>query len=442
MITVTSHFSEKVVGEALIPGDKSISHRSLMIGASAIGETKVKGLLESDDVIATVHALRCLGVDIEKDEKNGVWIISGRGVGGLSQSNKILDLGNSGTAARLLMGMVASHPFSTLFSGDSSLCSRPMDRVLNPLKRMGAQFGELNIGYLPITVFGTDLLKPITEVLKTPSAQVKSAILLAGLNTIGKTTIIEKQSTRDHTENMLLDFGAELVVEETEEGKAVILTGQPELLANNVYVPADLSSAAFIIVAAIIIPGSSVLIRNVCLNDGRTGILETLREMGGKLEIQNIRESGGERVGDVLASYSNLSGVTVPASRAPSMIDEYPILSIAAACASGKTIFEGVSELRVKESDRLATVSSGLNSCNIKVLETEDSLTINGVDVPEGGCKIMTNGDHRIAMAFLVLGMIAKKPITVDDVSMIETSFPKFLDTMENIGAKFSREKG
>ena len=442
MITVTSHFSEKVSGEIPVPGDKSISHRSLIIGASAVGETKVKGLLESDDVIATVHALRCLGVGVEKDEKNGDWIISGRGVGGLSQSNSILDLRNSGTGARLLLGLVASHPFRTIVSGDTSLCSRPMERVLNPLRRMGAQFGELNIGYLPITVFGTDLMKPITEVLKIPSAQVKSAILLAGLNTVGKTTIIEKQSTRDHTENMLKDFGAELVIEETEEGKAVILTGQPELLSNNVCVPADLSSAAFIIVAAIIIPGSSILIKNVCLNHGRTGILETLREMGGRVEIQNMRKYGGEKVGDILASYSQLSGVTVPAYRAPSMIDEYPILSIAAACASGKTIFEGISELRVKESDRLATVASGLNSCNVKVLETEDSLTINGVDMPEGGCKIPTHGDHRIAMAFLVLGMISKKPVTVDDVSMIETSFPKFLEIMENIGAKFSREKG
>ncbi len=430
-------------GTVQVPGDKSISHRSLMLGALAMGETEIHGLLEGEDVLRTAAAMRQLGGMAERGA-DGVWHARGRGIGGLVEPADVLDLGNAGTGTRLLMGLVAAYDFTTFFTGDASLRSRPMARVSEPLTRMGAQIVARSKGRPPLAVIGTANPLPISYRLPVASAQVKSAILLAGLNTPGITTVIEPEPTRDHTELMLRGFGAEISVEQTPVGRAVSLKGQPELTGRKIVVPGDPSSAAFPMVAALILPGSDVTLPNVGLNPHRIGLIETLLEMGADIQILNRREAAGEPVGDLRVRASKLKGVTVPAERAPSMIDEYPILSIAAAFAEGETRMLGLAELRVKESDRLGTMAQGLAACGVDVVEGEDSLTVRGGTgvKPAGGGTIAVKLDHRIGMSFLVLGLAAAKPITIDDGAAIDTSFPGFARLMNGLGAAITPVKG
>jgi 3-phosphoshikimate 1-carboxyvinyltransferase len=425
-----------LAGAAKVPGDKSISHRALMFGALAVGESRIEGLLEGDDVLRTAAAMRALGAEVERLE-DGAWRLHGRGVGGLTEPADLLDLGNSGTGARLMMGLVATHPFTTFFTGDASLRSRPMKRVSEPLSRMGAGFVTRDGGRLPLAVIGTSRPVPITYELPVASAQVKSAILLAGLNTPGETTVIEREATRDHTELMLRNFGATVTVEQAEGGgRAVTVTGYPELTGRHVVVPADPSSAAFPMVAALLVAGSEVRLTGVGLNPLRTGLFLTLREMGADIAYENLRVEGGEEVADLVVKASALKGADVPAERAPSMIDEYPILAVAAAFASGTTRMFGLSELRVKESDRFAATMNGLVACGAKVEADGDTLIVHGTGAPPpGGATIAVNLDHRIAMSFLVLGMASAQPVAVDDAHAVDTSFPGFVELMNGLGA-------
>ncbi len=442
MPALISSLTGPLSGAIAVPGDKSISHRALIMGALAVGESRILGLLESDDVLATAAALRRLGAEIERGD-HGVWRIFGRGVGGLAEPASVLDMGNSGTAARLLMGVAATHPFKTTFSGDPSLSSRPMERVMTPLRLMGAQFTARDGGRLPITVTGSATPIPVAYELPVASAQVKSAVLLAALNTPGLTTVVEPEPTRDHSERILTHFGAEVTVEEMSEGgRKITLAGQPELDGHGISVPGDFSSAAFPLVAALLAPSSRVVLTGVGLNPLRTGLLTTLLEMGAAITISNKRPEAGEPVGDLMVECSVLQGVTVPALRAPSMIDEYPVLAVAAACALGETRLQGLSELRVKESDRLAAIAKGLTSAGVEVLETDDSLTIQGTGSVSGGVRIEAALDHRIAMAFLVLGMAAEEPIEIDDGATIDTSFPGFAGLMNGLGANIGPGNG
>ena len=437
MKVVISCKANALSGNITVPGDKSVSHRALILGSIAVGETHVEGLLEGEDVMAAAAAMRALGAQISRDDA-GLWTVIGCGVGGLHEPDQILDMGNSGTAVRLLMGLVGTQTFTSTFTGDESLNSRPMERVMDPLRQMGVQFTSRSGGRLPITVSGSDLIKPIEYELPVASAQVKSAILLAGLNAPGKTTVIEPQPTRDHSERMLRHFGAEVITENLDGGGVKItLTGQPELEGRDITVPADISSAAFPIAAALIVPGSNLLIRNVGVNPLRAGLIKTLQEMGGKITIENSRGEAGEPLADLRVEASQLHGITVPASRAPSMIDEYPVLSVVATCATGTTHMVGLAELRVKESDRLAAMATGLAACGVQIEETEDSLTVHGSDQPiDGGALIAANLDHRIAMAFSVLGMVSLNPVTIDDGSPIATSFPGYIKLMNSLGAR------
>ncbi|WP_135074990.1 3-phosphoshikimate 1-carboxyvinyltransferase [Terasakiella sp. SH-1] len=439
MKTVASHQTENLAGTIRVPGDKSISHRSLMFGAMAAGQTKVTGLLEGEDVLCTAAAMQSLGAQVERQD-DGTWVIQGRGVGGFSEPTGVLDMGNSGTAARLLMGVLATQSFTTFMTGDASLCSRPMERVMKPLRLIGVNFVSRENGRMPIAIQGTDSPMPISYELPVASAQVKSAVLLAGLNAPGKTTVIEPNPSRDHTEKMLQHFGAEVEVEETDKGGRVItLTGQPELVARDVVVPTDPSSAAFPVVAALITPGSKVTVEAVGMNPLRTGLFTTLKEMGGKITEVNTRIEAGEEVADLVVEYSELTGVTVPASRAPSMIDEYPVLAVAASFAKGTTHMEGLEELRVKESDRLAVVVESLKACGVDVEEGEDFMIVKADGQPAlGGGEIKSRLDHRIAMSFIVFGLASQKPVTIDDASPIDTSFPGFIDLMNGLGAKIS----
>jgi 3-phosphoshikimate 1-carboxyvinyltransferase len=435
---LSSGTSGSLHGVARVPGDKSISHRSLMIGALAVGETVVRGLLEGEDVLRTAAAMRALGARVERAD-GGVWRVAGRGVGGLSEPEDVLDMGNAGTGARLLMGLIATHPILACLTGDASLRRRPMGRVATPLRMFGAEIFARDGGRMPLTVRGTGEAMPIAYTLPVASAQVKSAILLAGLNAPGITTVVEPEPTRDHTELMLRHFGATLSVEQTEEGRAVKLTGQPELAGREVVVPADPSSAAFAVVAALLLPGSEVTLPGVGMNPHRTGLITTLREMGADLALENERAEAGETVADLRVRASRLAGVSVPPERAPSMIDEYPILAVAAAFAEGTTEMRGVGELRVKESDRLAAVARGLAACGADVEEDADSLVVHGRGAPpRGGTTIATALDHRIAMAFLVLGMAAQRPVTVDDAAPIDTSFPGFVALMNRLGGQIA----
>lgn len=416
-------------GIITVPGDKSISHRSLIMGALAIGESIVTGLLEGEDVLGTAEALKALGADIYKDS-SGSWHIHGVGIGGLKQPEGPLDMGNSGTGVRLMMGLVATHPISVTFTGDDSLTSRPMKRVTIPLSKFGAEFSGNQEGTLPITVKGARNPLPIRYELPVASAQVKSAVMLAGLNTPGVITVIEKIPTRDHSERIFNYFGVPVSLNNEE----INVTGHAELTAQKMAVPADPSSASFIIVAAIITEGSDVTIKNVGMNPARTGLFDTLIDMGGNITFENKRQECGEDVADIRVKYSKLKGIIVPENRAPSMIDEYPILCVAAASADGETVMRGLEELRVKESDRISVMVKGLNECGVNVIEHDDGMTVSKSDV-EGGAIIKTHLDHRIAMSFLVLGMISEKPITADDGSVIETSFPGFTNIMNNLGA-------
>ena len=422
-----------------MPGDKSISHRALMLGAIAVGRSTIEGLLEGEDVLRTAEAMRRLGAEVTRRD-DGSWELYGRGVGGLAEPDDILDLGNAGTGARLLMGLVATHPFTTLFTGDASLRSRPMRRVAEPLGRMGASFVGRSGCRLPMAVVGTASPLPITYASPVASAQVKSAVLLAGLNTPGTTTVIERQATRDHTELMLAGFGAQLTVEPLADGgRAVQLVGQPELVGRSVVVPADPSSAAFPAVAALLVPGSAVRLPGIGTNPLRSGLYQTLREMGAALEWAGGRTEAGEPVADLVVRHSALTGIEVPAERAPSMIDEYPILAVAAAFARGTTRMRGLGELKVKESDRLAATARGLAACGVRVAVEGDDLIVHGDGrPPEGGASIAVNLDHRIAMAFLVLGMASCRPVQVDDAAAIDTSFPGFVTLMNGLGARIA----
>jgi 3-phosphoshikimate 1-carboxyvinyltransferase len=437
--TLTAHSSAPLNGSVRVPGDKSISHRALMLGAVALGETHVTGMLEGEDVLCTAAAMRAMGARVER-LADGEWKINGLGVGGLLAPHEDLDMGNSGTAARLLMGLVAGHDFSATFVGDASLSSRPMKRVIDPLSQVGAVVKASQGGRLPLTLTGAKDPMPITYELPVASAQVKSAVLLAGLNAPGQTVVIEPKPSRDHSEKMLAHFGAEIAVEELKGGgRRITLTGRPELKGRDVIVPADISSAAFPLVAAAIVPGSDVTVTGVGLNPLRAGVIETLKDMGANIEVLNRRIEAGEDIGDVRVQAGNLKGCTVPASRAPAQIDEYPVLFVAAALAQGDTRFEGLEELRVKESDRLSVMAEGLKACGVSVEQGEDWLVVHGIGgtgkrVP-GGAMVASHLDHRIAMAFLVLGLAAERPITVDDASPINTSFPGFQALMQGLGA-------
>jgi 3-phosphoshikimate 1-carboxyvinyltransferase len=427
-----------LTGTVRVPGDKSISHRALMFGALAVGRTEITGLLEGEDVLATAAAMRALGAGVER-RPDGAWIIDGVGLGGLGEPEDMLDLGNSGTAARLLLGVLATHPFTTFITGDASLRSRPMRRVTDPLSRFGAAFVARDGGRLPLAVTGAANPVPTVYRLPVPSAQVKSAVLLAGLNTPGETTVIEPQATRDHTERMLGHFGARVTIEpDGEGGRRITVRGQPELTAAPITVPGDPSSAAFPLVAALIVPGSEVRVANVGLNPGRTGLLASLKEMGAEIAFENERTAGGEPVADLRVRAGALRGAEIPPERAPSMIDEYPVLAVAAACAHGRTVMRGLAELRVKESDRLTGIAEGLARCGVKVAVEGDDLIVEGDGgPPRGGAAIATRLDHRIAMAFLVLGLAAREAVRIDDARPIATSFPDFVPLMARLGAAF-----
>jgi 3-phosphoshikimate 1-carboxyvinyltransferase len=427
--------SGPLAGIMAVPGDKSISHRALMFGALAVGETRITGLLDGEDVLRTAAAMRALGAEVVRDGQ-GTWRVAGRGIGGLVEPADVLDMGNSGTAARLLCGILASHPLFAVMSGDASLRRRPMRRVTDPLAACGARFAARAGGRLPLAVEGAREALPLDYRLPVASAQVKSALLLAGLNARGITRVEEPEATRDHSENMLRHFGAEVRIEEEGGGRVVLLRGQPELLARDVTVPADPSSAAFPIVAALLVPGSSVTLPAVGLNPLRTGLLTTLSEMGADLRVENRRVEGGEPVGDLVASHSALRGVEVPAGRAPSMIDEYPVLAVAASCASGTTRMRGLKELRVKESDRLSATAALLAINGVRVEIEGDDLIVHGAGVPPpGGGLVQTHMDHRLAMSALVLGLAAASPVRVDDAAFIDTSFPGFAASMGGLGA-------
>jgi 3-phosphoshikimate 1-carboxyvinyltransferase len=430
-------------GDIRVPGDKSISHRALMIGAMAVGRTRIEGLLEGEDVLCTATALRRLGVRVRRLDAD-TYEVSGVGVGALAQPSAVLDMGNSGTGARLLVGLIATHPLTAHVTGDASLCQRPMMRVIEPLTRMGTRFEAQAGGRLPMLVTGARLPVPIEYRLPVASAQVKSSILLAGLNTPGVTTVIEPEATRDHTELMLAHFGARLHVTRDRDGATrIALTGQPELEARRVRVPGDPSSAAFATVAALVVPGSDVTIRGIGVNALRIGLYRTLTEMGGDITFDNTREDAGEPVADIRICASRLRGVEVPAERAPSMIDEYPILAVAAACAEGTTVMHGLAELRVKESDRLTAICDGLRRIGAEVREAGDTLIVEGRGAAlAGGGPVATHYDHRIAMAFLVAGLACTGPVRVDDGRAIATSFPGFDALMRNLGADIGTDSG
>ena len=431
--------SGSLSGEAMLPGDKSISHRALIFGALAVGETRVQGLLEGGDVLATARALGDFGVEIARDD-TGTWRVWGVGVGGFQEPARQLDLGNAGTAVRLLMGAAAQHPFTSFFSGDESLNARPMGRVAKPLRQMGARIQARSGCRLPLALTGSNELLPISYTLPVASAQVKSAILLAGLAAPGETTIVEPAPSRDHSERMLRHFGAEVRVEDgASGGRRIILSGQPELAARALSVPADISSAAFPLAASLIVPGSDVLLKNVGINPLRSGLIDCVREMGGAVELRDENEVSGEPVADIAVRASNLRGIQVPSARAPSMIDEYPILAVLAACAEGPSRLRGLGELRHKESDRFAAIVAGLRAAGVAVEAVDDDILITGTGAsPPGGAEIASCLDHRIAMAFLVLGMACKEGVTIDDGAPIATSFPGFVELMNGLGGRIT----
>ncbi|RWR12302.1 3-phosphoshikimate 1-carboxyvinyltransferase [Paenirhodobacter populi] len=427
-------------GTAEVPGDKSISHRALILGALSVGRTEVTGLLEGQDVLDTAKAMRAFGATVERLGP-GRWVIDGVGVGGFAEPSDIIDCGNSGTGVRLIMGAMATSPISATFTGDASLRKRPMGRVTDPLALFGTRAVGRQGGRLPMTIVGAAEPVPVRYTVPMPSAQVKSAVLLAGLNAPGQTVVIEREATRDHTERMLRGFGADLTVEETPEGRVITLQGQPELTGQRVAVPRDPSSAAFPVCAALIVPGSDILVPGVSQNPTRNGLFATLVEMGADIAFENPREEGGEPVADLRVRHSALTGIAVPPERAASMIDEYPVLAVVAAFATGTTVMRGVKELRVKESDRIDAMARGLEACGVRVEEDRDTLIVHGMG-PEGvpgGATCATHIDHRIAMSFLVLGLAAQQPVAVDDGSPIATSFPVFEDLMRGLGADILR---
>ncbi len=432
---VASKPAASLNGQIAVPGDKSISHRALMFGALAIGETRITGLLTGEDVLRTAAAMRALGAEVVRDP-DGIWRVAGRGIGGLTEPADVLDMGNSGTAARLLCGILASHRLFAVMTGDASLRGRPMRRVIDPLTATGARFASREGGRLPLAIEGARDALPLDYRVPVPSAQVKSAVLLAGLNAPGITRVEEPEATRDHSENMLRHFGAVVRVESSGTGRIIELQGQPELRAADVVVPGDPSSAAFPLVAALLVPGSRVTIPGVGLNPLRTGLLLCLEEMGANVVVRNRRVEGGEPVGDLEVSAGALRAVDVPPERAPSMIDEYPVLAVAAACASGVTRLRGLKELRVKESDRLAATAALLTVNGARVEIEGDDMIIHGTGAPPpGGGVVATHMDHRIAMSAIVLGLATAAPVVADDAGFIDTSFPGFVALMNGIGA-------
>jgi 3-phosphoshikimate 1-carboxyvinyltransferase len=434
--TLTARPAGPLKGRVRAPGDKSISHRALILGAMAVGRTHIDGLLQSEDVLATAEAVAAFDAHVTRGEGQGDdhWVVTGKGV--FDQPIEIIDCGNSGTGVRLLMGAAAGFPIAVQFTGDSSLQTRPMARVLNPLGQMGASWSGEHEGRLPLTLRGGSLTA-ISYRLPVPSAQVKSAVLLAGVNARGVTEVIEPEATRDHTERMLRAFGAKLDVTAEGAGRRIRMAGGQKLTGTHVRVPGDPSSAAFLLVAALVTPGSEVTVEGVLLNPLRAGLFETLKEMGADLTVENAREESGEPVGDLTARYSRLTGVDVPPERAPSMIDEYPILAVAAAFAHGRTVMRGIGEMRVKESDRIALMAAGLAACGVTVSEEPEALIVDGAGAaPAGGATVVTHGDHRIAMAHLVLGLAAREAVTVDEPGMIATSFPTFRGLMASLGAE------
>lgn len=440
-IPMTSTPCGPLSGVAEVPGDKSISHRSLILGAMAVGETRITGLLEGEDVLDTAKAMRAFGAEVTKHD-DGSWSVHGVGVGGFAEPVTVIDCGNSGTGVRLIMGTMATSPITVTFTGDASLNSRPMARITDPLALFGAQAVGRTGGRLPMTIVGAADPVPVRYEVPVPSAQVKSAVLLAGLNAPGQTVVIEKEATRDHSERMLAGFGAEITVEDTDEGRVITLTGRPELKPQVIAVPRDPSSAAFPVCAALLTPGSDVLVPGIGLNPTRAGLFTTLREMGADLTYENEREEGGEPVADLRARYSpNMKGIEVPPERAASMIDEYPVLSVVAANATGVTMMAGVKELRVKESDRIDAMARGLRTNGVTVDEGDDWWSVTGLgigNVPGGGtCESFL--DHRIAMSFMVMGMGAQAPVALDDGNPIATSFPIFEPLMAALGADLKR---
>lgn len=443
----TARRSPPLSGTVRMPGDKSISHRSFMLGGLASGVTRITGLLEGEDVLRTGTAMKAMGAQIEK--KGDEWIIHGTGNGALLEPDAPLDFGNAGTGSRLTMGLVGTYDMETTFVGDASLSGRPMGRVLDPLRQMGVQVLKAAPGdRMPITLHGPKHAAPIAYRVPMASAQVKSAVLLAGLNTPGITTVIEPVMTRDHTEKMLQGFGANLEVETDERGvRHIFIEGQGKLAGQVIAVPGDPSSAAFALVAALIVPGSDITVENVLMNPTRNGLILTLQEMGARIEVLNPRDAGGEDVADLRVRHSDLKSVTVPPERAPSMIDEYPVLAVAASFAEGETRMLGLEELRVKESDRLAAVASGLKLNGVDCTEGEATLAVRGVPGGKGlggsvkDGAVATHLDHRIAMSFLVMGLAAEKPVRVDDATMIATSFPEFMGLMRALGAEIEEEE-
>jgi 3-phosphoshikimate 1-carboxyvinyltransferase len=436
-MTKTISFSKSgpLTGVITVPGDKSISHRSIMFGGLAVGETRIEGLLEGEDVLSTAAAMRAMGAGIERDDQ-GIWTVNGVGVGGLLQPKQALDMGNSGTSTRLLMGLVATHPIMATFIGDASLSKRPMARVTDPLSLMGASFTASPEGTLPLMVKGASPAVPMTYSLPMASAQVKSAVLLAGLNTPGMTTVIEPVPTRDHSERMLAGFGAHLTLDHDANGARVIsIKGEAELKPQNIIVPGDPSSAAFPTVAALIVPGSFITINNVGLNETRAGLYHVLKAMGGDIRFINERTVGGEPVADLEVRHSALTAIEPDPSVVPSMVDEFPILFIAAACATGKSVFRGLDELRVKESDRITVMAEGLKAMGVDVEEVEDGLIVHGQggDALPGGGQVATQLDHRIAMSFVIAGLNSTAPVTIDDAEPVATSFPSFFNMIEQL---------
>lgn len=439
---MTSRKGGALRGVAHVPGDKSVSHRALIFGALTVGETKIEGLLEGQDVLDTAKAMRVFGAQVERVGE-GAWRVHGVGVGGFAEPEDVIDCGNSGTGVRLIMGAMATSPIAATFTGDASLRSRPMGRITDPISLFGARSYGRAEGRLPLTIIGAENPVPVEYASPVPSAQVKSAVLLAGLNAPGVTTLIEAEATRDHTERMLKGFGAVVETEVTPEGRIIRLTGQPELSPVAITVPRDPSSAAFPVCAALISEGSDILVPTISLNPTRAGLYTTLREMGADLTFENEREEGGEPVADLRARFSpDMKGVEVPPERAASMIDEFPVLSVVAANATGATKMLGVKELRVKESDRIDAMARGLEAMGVTVEETEDTFTVHGMGpggAPGGGCA-EARLDHRIAMSFLVFGLSTKKPVSVDDGSPIDTSFPIFEALMTELGASVTRD--
>ena len=441
-VPLTARASGPLRGQAAVPGDKSVSHRALIFGALSVGETRVSGLLEGQDVLDTAAAMRAFGAQVERDG-DGLWRVHGVGVGGFAEPEHVIDCGNSGTSVRLIMGAMATTAITATFTGDASLNRRPMGRVTDPLALFGAQAVARAGGRLPLTLVGAARPVPVRYALPVPSAQVKSAVLLAGLNAPGETVVIEREPSRDHTERMLAGFGATLRIEEVPEGRAIVLTGQPELRPQTIAVPRDPSSAAFPVCAALMVPGSEVVVPGVSQNPTRNGLYRTLVDMGADIAFEAEREEGGEPVADLRIRHGALRGIEVAPERAASMIDEFPVLAALAATAEGVTIMRGIGELRVKESDRIDAMARGLEACGVRVQETEDSLSVHGLGQAEGprggvpgGAVVQSRLDHRIAMSFLCLGLAARAPVGVDDASPIATSFPAFEGLMAGLGAQ------